>query len=79
LYSLQLVFNFSVHNQGQISKTISKNKNLHSLINTCCKTHFQLLRMALRSFIRHNTTEQWIVFIFLQHLEYKMTLKLIIN
>jgi len=56
------VFHFSVHNQGQISKTISKNKSMHSLIINCCETHCHLLRMALRSFIRHNTAE--FVFIF---------------
>jgi len=48
------MFHFSVHNQGQISKTISKNKSMHSLINTCCETHFHLLRMILRSFIRQH-------------------------
>jgi len=55
------VFHFSVHNQGQISKTISKNKSMHSLINNCCETRFHLLRMVLRSFIRQH---YWIVFIF---------------
>jgi len=34
------VLNFSVHNQWQVSKTISKNKSTHSLINNCCETHF---------------------------------------
>jgi len=45
-------FIFSVHNQGQIIKTISKNKCMHSLINNCCETHFHFLR----SFIRHTVT-----------------------
>jgi len=27
------VFHFYVHNQGQFSKTVSKNKSMHSLIN----------------------------------------------
>ena len=31
------VFHFSVHNQGQFSKTVSKNKSMHSLINNCCE------------------------------------------
>jgi len=30
---------------------------MHSLINTCCETHFHLLRMVLRPFMKHNTTE----------------------
>jgi len=49
-------FIFSVHNQGQIIKTISKNKCMHSLINNYCETHFHFLRMVLRSFIRHTVT-----------------------
>jgi len=68
------VFPFSVHNQGQISKTTSKNKSMHSLINDCCETHFHLLRMFLRSFIRHNITD-----FFLLHLEYEMALNKIPN
>jgi len=31
---------------------------MRSLINTWCETRFHLLRMVLRSFIKHNTTEQ---------------------
>jgi len=54
---LQFSISFSVHNQGKISKTISKNKSMHSLINNCYETHFRSLRMVLRSFIRHITTE----------------------
>jgi len=52
-----LVFHFAVHNQGQNSTTISKNKSMHSLNDNCCETHFRLLCMVLRSFIRHNSTE----------------------
>jgi len=51
------VFHFSVHNQEQFNKTISKNKSMHSVINNWCETHFHLVRMVLRSFVRHNTTE----------------------
>jgi len=29
--------------------------SMHSLINNCCETHFQLLRLVLRSFIRRNS------------------------
>ena len=53
------VFHFSVHNQGQISKTIRKKKNMRSLTNTCCETHFHSLRIVLHSFIRYNTTDFW--------------------
>jgi len=47
-------FILSVHNQGQSSKTITKNmnKSMHSLIDNCCETHFHLLCIVLRSFIR---------------------------
>ena len=59
LIAINLVFHFSVYNQGQNSKTIStnKNKNMHSLIDNCCETHFNLLCMVSRSFTRHSTTE----------------------
>jgi len=59
--------------KNKISKTISKNKSTDSLINNCCQTHFHLLRMVLRSFIRRN------IFIFLLHLEYKVALNKILN
>jgi len=55
LYSLQSVNHFSVHNQGQISKTINKNKSMHSLINNSCETHFHFLRMVLRAFMFDKT------------------------
>jgi len=32
-------------------------KSMHSRINNCCETHFHLLRVVLRSFIRYDTTE----------------------
>jgi len=47
-------FHVSVHNQGQISKTISKNKSMHALIDNCCETHFHLLTTHGFTFI-HKT------------------------
>jgi len=47
-------FILSAHNQGESSKTISKNKSMHSLINNRCETHFHLLRIVLRSYIRQH-------------------------
>jgi len=61
LTAINLVFNFSVHNQGQNSKTISKNKSMHLLIYDCCETHFHYC-MFSRSFIRHNATELFLFF-----------------
>jgi len=57
LIAINLVFHFSVYNQGQKSKTISTNKNMLSLIDNCCGTHFDFLCMVLHSFRRHNATE----------------------
>jgi len=58
IFVLSVIYYFvlSVHNQGQSSRTISKNKSMHSLMDSCCETHFHLLCMVLRSFIRHNIT-----------------------
>jgi len=50
---------------------------MHSLISNCCGTHFRLVRMVLRSFIRHNTTELFLSF--LLYLQYKMALNKILN
>ena len=50
---------------------------MHSIINKYCETHFHLLRMVLRSFLRRNN--YWIIFIFLLHLEYKMTLNKVLT
>jgi len=43
-------------------RPVSKNKNMHSLIDNCSEIHFRLLRAVLRSFIRHNTTELFLFF-----------------
>jgi len=49
------IFLFTIKDKSV--RLFRKNKNMHSLTNSCCETHFHLLRMVLRSFIRHNTTE----------------------
>jgi len=54
-------------------KTVSKNKSMHSLVNNCCETHFHLLRMVLRSFIRHNTTELFSFFYYTSNIKWHST------
>jgi len=44
--------------------TISKNKSMRSLINNYCETHFHLLRMVSRSFIRHIITIELFLFLY---------------
>jgi len=29
---------------------------MHSFTDSCCETHFHILWIVLRSFVRHNTT-----------------------
>jgi len=60
--AINLAFRLSLHNQGQNSKTISKNKSMHSRLDNNCETHFHLLCMVLRSFIRHNTIKLFLFF-----------------
>jgi len=51
---------FTIKNKSV--RLFSKNKSMHSLVNNCCETHFHLLRMVLRSFVRHSTTELFLFF-----------------
>ena len=62
LFSFEYFILFSFHNQGQSSKTLIKNQSMHSLIDNCFETPFHLLRIVLRSFTEHNTTELFLFF-----------------